>query len=248
MNEVKSEILKNSGLNEEVLEEGIVFFKNSKKIQRLSNALTKKADKLSAKGNIEAAKELFRFSREANKIANKFKQLEDEFSIFGSKTEKERIKADYEKVTNEFSSLIQIAKDERFKKTVATAKGLAIVAAILFAGGTLLAGMESSMGTLTKAGENLGARASNLVTTSSSTDTITDIAGRRAERMAKGIYIKQTNDALMKTALASGATVGTVVGSGVLNKLKKSGIKNKAISDTVRAIEELKSVEDQRYN
>jgi len=249
MSDLRNEILFNSGLNEdtEVLEEGIVLFKNSKKIGRLGKALVKKADKLAKKGKTDEANELFRFAKETNRIANKFKVLEDQYSVFGSKDTKQEIKSEYDNVSKEFSGLLEIAKQESFKRAAAAAKGLAIVAAVLFAGGTLLAFMETGSGAVTGAGTNLSARAANAVTSTSSTDTGLDIAKRAGERLTNNAIVRSTNKDLVRTALAGGATVGGVVGTGALGKLKKSGIQNKTITDTVRTIEDLKKSENQRY-
>jgi len=246
MNEISKDILKNSGLNEEIeqLDEGIVFFKNSKKIKRLSKTIVKKADKLSKKGKTEEANELFRFAKEANKVANRFEELEKEFSIFGSGDEKEDIKRRYESATENFSELLKIAKEDAFKRAASMAKGLVIVASILFAGGVIMSGMENSSGVFTKASENLGARMGNAVTTSSSPANSLRLAG---ERVTRNVVINQTNDDLTKAALAAGATIGSVIGAKSLGSLRKAGIGNKTITDTVRVIEDLKSQENKNY-
>lgn len=246
MSDLKVEILKNSGLNEEVeqLNEGLVFFKNSKKIKRLARAITKKADKLAKKGKGEEANSLYRFSKEAIKVANRFEKLEKEFSFFGSKDEKEDIKARYESVKEEFSELLKIAKEDSFKRAITLVKGIAIVASILFAGGVIMNGMENSSGVFTNAANNLGARIANTQTVTGSPGVMAKEAG---ERIARGVLIRQTNDDLASAALATGATVGSVIGAGALNDMKKAGVRNKTITDTVRTIEDLKSQEEKKY-
>lgn len=246
MNEIKAKILINSGINEEteLLDEGIVFFKNSKKIKRLSRTIVKKADKLARKGKSEEANSLARFAKEANKVANRFEQLEKEFSIFGSKDEKEDIKARYEDVSQEFSELLKIAKEDSFKRAATLAKGLVVVASILFAGGLIINGMEQNAGVFTNAVNNLGARIANTKKTTGSPGVMAREAG---EKIARGIVIRQTNDDLAKAALATGATIGSAIGATALNDMKKAGVRNKTITDTVRVIEDLKSQEDKKY-
>jgi len=257
MKNMKYEILKMSGLYEgniyeEVLNEGIVFFKNSKKIQKLSNALNKKAEKMLKKGEVEASKELLKFANEANRIAGKFEVLEKQYSIFANREDKQKLIEQYKNTSSEFSVLINIARTESFKRAAVAAKCLAITAGVLLGGGILLYVLESGSGVLTGAVNNLQQRvnmpiAPQTITRSSNLGTRITQSGRiisnRLETAARGSVIDQTNEHLLKASLAVGATVAGVAGVGILSKLKKAGINNKVIFDTVAALEELKSVE-----
>ncbi len=251
---LQEQILSNSGIDADIeyLEEGIRFFKNSTKMDKLAKKLSKKHEKLVNKSDMENAKALSALISEIDKVSKKFKQVEEKFKAAKGKENKKAIKSEYAQLEKEFKKLIDIAKKDSTKKALIAAGGLALVVGILAAG---IFGLSSlGQGTLENAGTNLQARAGKMnlakTTQTTSSDGVADIVGKAGTRIAGNItydtVIKSTNKDLVQSATVAGATAGGVLGAGVLGKLRKMGQNNKTIAQTVSAIEELKTTEKKK--
>lgn len=238
---IKQEILKNTGLNEEVLEEGIFFFKNSKKINRLAGKLEKKAEKLFKKGDISGSRELYKFLNEARGIATRFENLENQFSFFMNKENKELLKKKYNDLSLEFSKLLGIAKNEAFKSAALKVGGLAIVAAIIFAGGIFLTNLEFQHKTFSFAKENIAAR---FMKRRPAGPGVAGAVTSTMDRLSADAVIRRTNDDLLSASVGVGATVAGAIGGNALMRMKRYKLENKTMNDTVRTLEDLKSYEE----
>lgn len=248
---LQEQIRGNSGISDiEYLEEGIVFFKNSTKMKRLSKNLSNKREKLIKKSDMENAKALSALITEIDTIVKKFEAVEQKFKQAKGKEAKGNIKQEYKNLEKEFKKLLKVARKDSTKKALIAVGGLAIVAGVIAAGIFGLQSLETT-GVLDNAGANVDARLrkANLINTTQTTgsDGVQEIIGKTGQRVAGSfVYdqiIKSTNKDLVQAATITGATAGGVVGAGVLQKLRKMGQKNKTIADTVAALEDLKSAE-----
>lgn len=245
------EMRKNAGLinEEQILTEGIKFFKNSKKITKLANKLEKKANKLFDKDNVEGSKELSKFVSETKNIADKFQKLEDEYKNAKDKDKKKELKTKYSSLEKEFQKLLKILKQEKVKKSLVEVGGLALAASIVFAGGLSLYAMEVNHGMLSGAADNLAARGASVTGTSVAGATgggevnVKNYLEDSFNKLILDNEIRRTNQNLIGTATVGGATIGSVFGTGVISKLEKNKAENKAINSTVNVLKDLKRLE-----
>jgi len=251
---LQQEILENSGIEPDLvyLEEGIRFFKNSTKMDKLAKKLSKKHEKLVKKSDMENAKALQSLVQEINKVSDKFKQVEEKFKQAKGKENKKAIKSEYARLEKDFKKLVDVAKKDATKRALIAAGGIAIVVAILAAG---IFGFTSlGQTTLEGAATNLDARASKIglarTTRTTGSDGIVDVVGKTGTRIVGNVtydtVIKSTNKDLVQAATVAGATGAGVLGAGVIQKLRKMGQNNKTIAQTVAAIEDLKSAEKKK--
>ena len=248
---LQEEIRNNSGISEDIvyLEEGIVFFKNSSKMKRLGKSLAKKHEKLVKKGDIENAKALAALVHEIDVIAEKFRKVEEKYK---NTVQKSKVKAEYADLETEYKKLITIAKKDSTKKALIATGGLVLVAGVLVAA---LFGFDSlyQAGTLDNAAGNIEMRAEKslfnkeasaaIANSKGGLDAVSNMATRAAGNTMYDQVIKATNKDLVKTVSAAGATVGGLLGVGVMSKLQKMGTKNKTISSTVKVLQDLKAAE-----
>jgi len=250
MSDLYNDIRKNAGIDDVYISEGIVFFKNSNKIKRLSKYLEKKHQQLIKKNMINDANALAELIMVVNSIANKFEEVENDFKNSKDKRVKNALKQKYENLESEFKKMLDVAKKESVKKALAATGALAAFAGILTAG---IFGFMSfkNTGVLDTAMDNLAAR-KELIDLNKKTLQPTDDKIEMLKRAGSNIvggavlrsFIKNTNQELVTVATAAGATVGGVLSVEAIHKLKKSSIKDKTIADTIRAIEELKQYEE----
>ena len=111
------------------IEEGIVFFKNSKKMKRLANTILQKTQLIEDENE---KKKVITLVNKINRLAEKFGELEQMYKArktIGKSSES--IKAQYQEVETEYSNILALAKKEQMK---AILKNLSIY-------GTMLAAM-----------------------------------------------------------------------------------------------------------
>ena len=248
------EIRNNAGVDDiEYLSEGIVFFKNSKKIGRLAKYINKKREKLMNKGDMASAQALKPLYDEAMKVADSFEKLENEFKT-SKGNDKTKVRAKYKEAEQKFRRLLKVAKKDSTKKALAAAGGIAVVAGIIIAA---VFGIQSlgASGALAGASDNLGARVANFKNARVPDGAIFDTGNVRANmglgRAAKNIAnfandqtIKNTNKDLMKVAGTAGGIGAGIISADLLNKLRKAGKTNKTIADTAIALEGLSKVKE----
>ena len=251
--DLQEEIRDIAGIDEiEYLSEGIVFFKNSKKIGRLAKVINKKREKLLNKGDMASAQALKPLYDEAIKVADAFDKLENEFKS-SKGNDKTKIKAKYKEAEVRFKKLLKIAKKDSTKKALLAAGGLAVIAAIMVAAVFGIQSFQAS-GVLAGAGDNVGARVANFKNAKVPDGAIFNTGNARANiglgRAAKNIAnfandskIQQTNKDLMKVAGVAGGVGAGVVSADLIRKLKTAGRNNKTIADTAIALEAIGKVD-----
>lgn len=123
----------NAGLTDrEDLDEGIKYFKESKKLRKLADKISNKMDKLKEKGDVEEKRvkmveEIIDRTKEASE---EFEDLEKRFKE--GEIEKEDAKEEHKELTKKYSDLVNRIKSERNKK-IFTALGIGSLAATLLA-------------------------------------------------------------------------------------------------------------------
>ena len=250
------EIRGNAGIDDiEYLSEGIVFFKNSKKIGRLAKYINNKREKLMKKGDMASAQALKPLYDESMKVADAFEAIENEFK--NSKgNDKTKVKAKYKDAEQKFKKLLKIAKKDSTKKALAAGGGIAVVIALIVAAVFGLQSLQAS-GALSGAGENIGARVANFknsrVPNSSVFNTGNTAADEGLGKATKGIFnfandqkIKATNKDLMKVVGTAGGLGGGILSAGLIGKLRKAGKTNKVIADTAFALDGLDKIKEEK--
>lgn len=117
-------------IHEEELNEGIKFFKTSKKIKSAIKKVKKELYKLED----EQIEPVRKFILKAEQIANKFDALENLYRNAKTKQEKQNLKLEYKLVEEENNKLISMIKQEDFKKVLkGSLVAIGIVAIILSA-------------------------------------------------------------------------------------------------------------------
>ena len=115
----KKEPLKSSVITEEeqteVLEEGLKFFKVSKRLYKLSDKLVKKAERKNKPEVIDTAKKIA-------KLAQKFEEAEDLYEI----GRKEEAKIKYKKLIKDYSEVLKVLKKSETVNALKSVSGLAI--------------------------------------------------------------------------------------------------------------------------
>jgi hypothetical protein len=248
---IYEDIRKHSGIEDvEYLEEGIVFFKNSNKMKRLSKYLVKKHEGLVKKNRSSEATALAILIKEIEKVADKFEEVEKEFKFAKGKENKNKAKQKYESLEKDFGKLVDIANKESTKKILIATGTAALVVGVLAAGVFGFMSLANA-GVLANVDTNLGARMAlrdlNAQSVPAPNDTALDLIRKRTESAVVGNIlsdtIKKTNQDLVTTATTAGIAAGGVLSVGVLGELRKVGLQNKTIADTVRAIEDIKASE-----
>jgi len=248
------EIRNNAGIDDvEYLSEGIVFFKNSKKIGRLAKLINRKREKLMKKGDMASAQALKPLYDKSIKVADSFEKLENEFKV-SKGNDKTKIKAKYNEAEQEFKNLLKVAKKDSTKKALISAGGAAIVIGILIAAVFGLQTLKDS-GALSGVNDNVEARIANLKNSRVPDNAIFNTGNNKADvglgKLAKNVAgfandqtIKNTNKDLMKLVLGVGAVSGGLLGNGLLKKIRNAGRTNKTIADTAIALEDLNKLKE----
>lgn len=110
----------------EVLEEGIRFFKNSSRIEKLADKLKKKAGLLTSPKDKQ---EVFNVVNVLKEIALQFKEIEKKSMISVSKVE---IKKEYFELEKKYDDIIKIINKETFLSALKKIGGATIIAGTLF--------------------------------------------------------------------------------------------------------------------
>lgn len=144
MNAIKEEILSNSGLKEEI-NEGIKYFKDSKRLRKLSNKIAIRATK--AAGN-KGFKEVEEIIEKLEKVADEFEDLENRFNIADRK-EKKQIKNEYNLIKQSYEELIKIINRQTFNALAKAGFNLALIAAPMIFAYIKVAEIGESVKTMT---------------------------------------------------------------------------------------------------
>jgi hypothetical protein len=106
-------------LNEkEILEEGIRFFKVSKRLTKLVNKLTQKIDLID---NAHSRKALIIATNKIQRLSNKFKKLEDAYSNEElMSANKPLLKTEYKKLMQDYKEILTLMKSEELKAVLKT--------------------------------------------------------------------------------------------------------------------------------
>jgi BMFP domain-containing protein YqiC len=107
----------NEPLEEEVLEEGLVFFKESKGLEKIVNELTKKLDLLTTEEDMEDREILVSTIVKLERLKNKFKKLELEYAA-SSKKDRLAVKDKYKDLLNNYFSMIKVLRKENTKQVL----------------------------------------------------------------------------------------------------------------------------------
>ena len=108
------------------LEEGITFFKNSKRMKKLSAVILQKSQFIEED---DKKREIIKLVNKINRLADKFEVLEQSYKT----GDKNTIKQQYRKLETEYADVVALAKKEEMKtilKTVA-AYGVLVSAMII---------------------------------------------------------------------------------------------------------------------
>lgn len=250
------EIRGNSGISDiEYLEEGIVFFKNSTKMKRLGKNLISKHAKLIKKGDLTNAKALNILTVEVNKIAKEFEDVEKKFKAAKDKDAKDEVRKEYADLEKHFKKIVNVAKKDSTKRALIAVGGLALLVGVLAAGIFGIISMDNA-GITKAAADNLGARSDILkmdrlsdaealrktggkVTGVPSVDRFTAGGARVAANFLSNQVVRSTNKELVQASMIVGGTAAGVLSVPVIGQLRKLGLKNKTIADTVAAIESI---------
>ncbi len=222
------EIQKNSG--ELYLSEGIMFFKDSKKMRRLENMINKKLATAKKKGDISNLSSLDTLMKKIQEITFAFERLETKYKESKDKGEKQKLKAQYNSIKKKYEDLLRIVNKETVKKVIIAVGLTALIVSILFVGFHVLVGFEQS-GVLTAAAENVG----NRIGSANSTNVI--------DKAVRGVKISQTNSSLQAVLTTLGITLGAPIGLAKLSQLQKKYRKDKMTTSTFRVLNKLESAE-----
>lgn len=109
------------------LDEGIVFFKNSKKMKRLANVILQKSQFIE---NDDEKKQIISLVNKINKLSDKFESLEQMYKArrMIGKTPQE-IKQQYKTLETEYADVVSIAKKEQTKSILKNINAYAIMVA-----------------------------------------------------------------------------------------------------------------------
>lgn len=98
-----------------VINEGLVFFKNSKRLNKLSLKMDRKSAK--AKNPIYK-QELEKVSQKMKQAANDFEVLENKYKAAKTSADKSKIKEEFKGLRNHFSDLVGMINKETTKKAI----------------------------------------------------------------------------------------------------------------------------------
>lgn len=245
MNEL-NEIRKYAGINEYYLTEGIVFFKNSNKINRLSKRIGKKKEYYMKKGKYDEAELIGEIQKEFENIYNVFKKIEQKYKK-SSKIKKESIKQEYKEAEKYFDNILKITNDSDKSRILKNVGLLGITAGILFLGSYAFAGLiQSGSINIDNVARNLESRSNNMgITQQSSAGSHSGIQNSMNSFVNDQI-IKATNDDLLKSSAMAGSTATGVIAATVGNKMHTIGKDNTLIGKAAAAIRNLKNFEKQK--
>lgn len=253
-NRMLEDIREVSGLDNEhfYLSEGIVFFKNSSKIKKLSHNISKKLDKAKESGKFgEEVKIMSNLVDRLNTISIEFERVEKKYILEKSKEKKQNIKKEYANLEEKFSDILTVIKEDNVRKAMIVLKVAGAVVAILLIGFIALAALEQA-GVLAGAASNVDARAQkmnliqNTKTMATSTNPIDRVSGSIQRNLGSAILndtIANTNNDLMKAGSVFGATAASVATASVLGDMKKNKSSNKTFADTIEVVEKIKQEE-----
>lgn len=115
---------KTFGKDEIYLTEGVRFFKNSKRLDRLADKLEKK---ISIFTREEERAEIMKISKKVRQISQEFRNIEEKYADLDNKDKKERLRGQYKSVENKYKELVRIINEE----TIINYSGAAAITGIL---------------------------------------------------------------------------------------------------------------------
>jgi predicted nuclease with TOPRIM domain len=123
---IQEQILLNAG----TLEEGLIFFKESKKLKSLADKISNKLSKNKEKGKLdkEQIKTIENIVKELKQASDDFDKLEKEYK---KTNDKKKIREQYKELRKKYSHLIKRLKDEKNKKIFTILGISAIIAGAL---------------------------------------------------------------------------------------------------------------------
>jgi hypothetical protein len=104
--EVHSEVSQSRSLNE-----GVRFFKSSKRLKKLSDKIGHSAIK---KGGTKGYKEIEEYLKKLEEISGKFSSIETKFKQADSKEKKKEFKSDYKLLKKDFEDIVKILNKQTF--------------------------------------------------------------------------------------------------------------------------------------
>jgi hypothetical protein len=128
------------------LEEGIVFFKNSKKMKKLAGTILQKSQFIE---DDNEKKQIISLVNKINKLADKFESLEQMYKtrrLIG-KTPQE-IKQQYKTLETEYADLVAIAKKEQTKTILKNINAYAIMVASMIIPTILIGKLSKQFGSI----------------------------------------------------------------------------------------------------
>ena len=223
--------------NQEPINEGIRFFKNSKRLTKLGNKIGHRAMK---KGGTRGYNEVKEYVEKLEEISGKFTDMERKYKETNTKEDIKKIKADYEFLETDYEDLMEILKRQTFTTLTRAGFKLAVLATPLVLTYAHISLFEDFVqGALQRGGEDAVKDLGNLDTFKQSFGSGEDIATTAGEQATKqtGPIMSKLYDYALKIATFTGVV-------SLLNFINKQVTTKSLYNETRRAIDDLKRKEE----
>jgi len=219
------EIKKNSGYEE--LNEGIKWFKDSKKMRRLEKAIESKIKIAQKKGDVANLEKVEDLLNRIQKITFSLETLEKKYKDAKDEKKKISLKSDYNKIKLKYTELLKIVSKQDVRNALVAAGVIVLAITILLMGFGVLNLMNNS-GALDQAAENINQRL----------NPSTNMLGRALQ----GEVIRRTNPSMVMAMATLGMSVtGSVFSLSKLTELEGKYEKNAMTVKTFRVVKKLAS-------
>lgn len=254
---------------EQELNEGIVFFKESRRLKKFAEKIEKRANKAAKKGKVDGIEKGKDLIKAVNAVAIQFEELETAYANPDTaRIEKKMLKQKYNALLQKYTGILNIAKKKETAEFMQNIGATALIVALLvgavftishfdFQNANLAGKFDDAKDKLSGAGDKIkdvaaGAKRNIDLRSGKVDPTAKEVFSQIGSKikgvnpfykLAQEAAIKETNANLFKAAIGAGVTVGAIATPKIMKNMKKYGEENKVALNTVKVIDQYKALE-----